>query len=396
METPADTLEQANHSHHLTLEHLPSEIKVMILCQMPKLSSLSSIVHASPAYHQAYCGAREEVLHAMTVRTLQDHDIGLLDPWTAVRATPLEYHTPRRLEIISGCLKNYAQGRVDGSRRRLTPEDSLAILNLQRKFTVLIADYCGNMFSQNPLTRSSDDNPLPPTQFELHRLYRALWRYEIYSKVFGPDEVVFDQDFTMRGLDPMDCMLSEEEIALNFFGLFPAHEVEEFACLQKYASDFYNRRSWMGADFVVALGPGQLYESMTAESLGKPQTHEARPEGGGWTDANMRHALDAYERIVSQGAWQWKGIDNDFNGKHVPTNGWLWASSRGIQNTDFRLRRWGYVFWDQERLDHWGLTKDTMVNWPYPRLTSVLNMVRRSLRFNVHRYMSATNPSLTA
>ena len=53
-----------------SLEILPLEIKVMILCDMPDVSSLDSIVHASPTYHQAYLGARAEILHTITGRTL--------------------------------------------------------------------------------------------------------------------------------------------------------------------------------------------------------------------------------------------------------------------------------------------------------------------------------------
>lgn len=56
-----------------------------------------------------------------------------------------------------------------------------------------------------------------------------------------------------------------------------------------------------------------------------------------------------------------------FVSERIPTTGWLWASSRGTQNTDFRLRRRGYVFWDRERLDRWGITEENMLRWPDPR-----------------------------
>lgn len=77
-----------------------------------------------------------------------------------------------------------------------------------------------------------------------------------------------------------------------------------------------------------------------------------------------RTALDVHEADVCQGIWQWKGMYDNYVSERVPTTGWLWASSRGVKNVDHRLRRWGYVFWDRERLDGWGITQELMVNWP--------------------------------
>ena len=369
MEFPVATPDQAVFSEKTTLEDLPTEIKVMILCQMPQLSSLRSIVHASPTYHQAYCGAREEVLHAMTVRTLQEHDIGLLDPWTAVHTLQYGSHTSS-VERINEQLEKYAQGCMDGSRRHLIPKDSLAILRLHGKFTDLVTKYCEDMLSKNPLTGLPDDDPLPPSPMELHRLYKTLWRYQIYSKFFGPR--------SLSALAPLDDRFSKIEIADNFFGLFAVYEVEELACLQKYARDYYYnhylsaRDSWyrLKQHQLVALGPEKLYDVMTAASEFECETRLAEGVDAGRGYFTMRGVLDAYERDVCLGGWQWKEVYASFHSEQMPSTGWLWASSRGVQYTDFRLRRWGYVFWDQERLDHWGITKDKMINWPRPEIIS--------------------------
>ena len=367
MESSADISQQACHSRATSLEDLPVEIKIIILSHTPDLSSLSNILHASPSYYRAYCGAREEVLHAMTIHTLQEHQIGLLDPWTAVHGLQPAYDTSCRVEIVKERLNKYAQGSMDGSRRRLAPEDSLAIMSLHEKFSVLISNYCKNKFSRNPLSGSLDDDPVPPSQLELHRLYKALWRFKIYSNFFGP--------LSMHDIAPPDPTISEDEIACKFFGLFPMYEVEELACLQKYARDYYYSLSaedhyWSLSceeDQLVARGPEELYEVMTAAAseFGRDFCM-AEGEKAGRVYVTMRAALDAYERDVSLGSPRWKELYANFHSEGIPTTGWLWASSRGVQNTDFRLRRWGYVFWDQRRLDHWGITKDKMVNWPRP------------------------------
>lgn len=267
---------------------------------------------------------------------------------------------------------------MDGSRRRLAPQDSLAILSLHRKFTILIATYCNNMIAKNPLTGAADDEALPPSQSELHRLHRALWRYGIYSKIFGSSKESSSHDSSMTGMDGVvgtdaphnpHYTFSEDEIAHEFFGLFPIHEVEELACLQKYARDYYQSLVWDG-DQLVALGPKQLYEVMTATSEDERELRIAEGRKAERVNVTMRAALDAYERVVSWGSWPWKGLYDKFVSERVPTTGWLWASSRGVQITDYRLRRWGYVFWDQERLHGWGITQEHMVHWPDPRGTS--------------------------
>ncbi len=255
---------------------------------------------------------------------------------------------------------------MDGSTRRLAPQDSLAILRLQRRFTILIAKYCEAIFSKNPFTELSDGDPLLPSQSELHRLYRALWRYEIYSQFFGPYSEAHLREARAFSFEDPYFKFSEVDIARNFFGIFPIHEVEELACLQKFARDYYHPLSG-GEDQLVALGPKRLYEVMTAESESERENRIAEGENAGRPDVTMRAAFDAYERDLSWGSWQWRGMYDKFVSERVPTTGWLWASSRGIQNTDFRLRRWGYVFWDQERLDCWGIAEEDMVNWPDPR-----------------------------
>lgn len=367
MESTAILPEQAHPSRAVSLESLPSEIKVMILCHMLEVSSLRDIVHASPTYHQVYLGAREEILHNITSQTLQKNNIGLLDPWTAIHAPQLEYHIPHRVEIIAEYLERYAQGFMDGSRRRLEPRDSLAILSLHTKFTVLIQKFCDTNL-QNPFTGLQDEKAAPLAPSELYRLYRAFWRYEIYSKLFGPR---LASPYPFFGPD-MPPSFTDVEIAHEFFGLFPIHEVEELACLRKYAEDTYSPCCVQYyVDSLIAFGPTFLYEVLTAPSKDERVYRIEQKQKTEWVIyVTPRFALDAYESDLSWGSWQWKGMYDNLISERVPTTGWLWASSRGVQNTDFRLRGWGYVFWNQERLDGWGVTEENMINWPDSRKAS--------------------------
>ena len=189
------------------------------------------------------------------------------------------------------------------------------------------------------------------------RLYRAFWRYEIYSKLFGPSKGCRQY---VIGVEAPE--FNEVEIAHNFFGLFPIHEIEELACLHRYAETFY-RMEYKGNehDKLVALGPKRLYKVMTAKSEKENDARINESSMYGRLDVTMRNALYTYERDVGWGSSQWKGIYDKFVSDRVPTTGWLWASGRGIQNADFRLRRWGYVFWDRERLENWNIMEKGMV-----------------------------------
>ena len=369
MESSAAAPEQALGSQTVSLEVLPTEIKVMILCHMPDLSSLSSIVHASPAYHQAYCGARGAILHAITVHTLQSKGIGLLDPWTALHTPQLHIHFPEGIKVVREYVERYSGGLMDDSHRQCLPlEDSLAILKLQQKFAILVANYCKDIFSENPFTQLADHNPLPPSPFELHRLYRALWRYQVYSKFFGLGKKRTPHDVYEHSNGPRESTFGEAEIAHEFLGNFPMHEVEELACLGNYIKDYYSPLTRQ-KDLLVALGPEKLYEVMTAASESERKVRIAQGEKAGQVHTTMRAALYAYEKGVSRGELQWKESFGKFHNVEDPTTGWLWTRSRGVPNIDIRLRTqiwrlriWGYVFWDQERLDHWGFTPENLVN----------------------------------
>lgn len=361
-----------HHYRESPFDDLPTEIKVMILCHMPEVSSLSSTVHASPTYHQAYLGAREEILHKITIQTLQKNNIDLLDPWTAVHSPRLDssHQGLHRVEIIEERLERYAQGPINSSKRRLAPQDSLAILSLQRKFTVLIAEYCKAVLSINPLTQLADDDPRLPSHHELNRLYRALWRYEVYSKLFAPFKPSFRR-LRQIGIEPTDYALSEAKTAYRFFELFPIHEVEEMACLEKYAGDYYRPLSWKEHQ-LVSSGPTLLHDVMTAASENERKTRIAEVEKDRMVHFTMRDILDINVTWGNvPGKW-WKGAYDKFVSERAPTAGWLWASRSGTQKTDFSLRRWGYVFWDQERLDAWGIMQENIINWPDPGAVAAL------------------------
>ena len=66
------------------MESLPTELKFMILHKIRDINTLSSLVHASPAFHMTYRngGLRFQIFTAVTLNQLHDRDIDIIMPTT--------------------------------------------------------------------------------------------------------------------------------------------------------------------------------------------------------------------------------------------------------------------------------------------------------------------------
>lgn len=90
------------------------------------------------------------------------------------------------VDIINDFLNGCGQGRTDSSRR-FKFEDSNEILRLHHMFTILIKfnSKPSGHFDRPHSTLSQDGRETPQSSAsELRRLYRAMWRWQICSKIF--------------------------------------------------------------------------------------------------------------------------------------------------------------------------------------------------------------------
>ena len=362
-------------AHTSAMNLLPTEIKIVLLCNVPDIKTLQSLAHASLAFHQAYLRARDSIFQHVTLQILRADGIdNITEPLAAIRA-PIhgEYEVGVK-DKINKFLDQYSQG-FPNDRNRLEIEDCLQILSMHRRLKALAEDYCTLNLERNPLhvwtshlkvdiaARSTKINE--PSSKESERIYRALHRWEIYSRLFGgtkyPSYSTRDH-FGYHVIFPGHH--GAEEVEGLFLGHFPIHEVEELACIHSYAKHFYTSCvSQPYIDYVLSLGPTFMYRVLKTSG---EERYNLLTSYFDTTAFHLRSALDTYERVVDGGEWPWKGRDDPSNLHRIPTEGWLWAIARGPQNTDLKLRRWGYVFWDRERLDGWGVTKEHMLNWQWP------------------------------
>ena len=242
----------------------------------------------------------------------------------------------------------------------------------------MIGDYCRVYLTRNPLDKPihlhryserERKNVPQPSDSESLRLYRAIWRWHFYTKLFGV--VPPGEHNTQHGLYTSSNDSDDEIIADIFLRLFPVYEVEEMACLVSYAKETYlefledahwecNRHL---LNSLITQGPEYLY--WVLKSFWKQEKYPLLGAERLHVRLSIRDLFDAYERVVDSGNWPWKGEHDRRGEDHTYNSGWLWASSRGIANTDLRLRRWGYVFWDRSRFDGWGITKARTLRFPW-------------------------------
>ncbi|MCJ1458595.1 hypothetical protein MMC28_008968 [Mycoblastus sanguinarius] len=331
-----------------SFEALPPEIKILIMREMPDPDSLRNIVRASPDYHQTYLGAREEILHQITFRSLQKHNISVRDAQAAFSVPQFIPSAPYRKQDVLDFFDSYGRN-VLPDQRRLAVDESRVILHLQRTFSALVDRYCETMLTRNPYSGSPQELE-KPSPSELHRLHRALWRWELYSRLSKSETDKSNNDHfdivgRMRWQAP-----SWASSPITKWKSSPAS-----ICTHASATE--------SIDNLISRGPLLLHRVLTASS---PQDKaDLCMNNADNINVPMTYVMDAYERVVDSHGWPWKGKDDPSNAERLPTLGWKWASCWSTSEVDSGLRKWGYVFWDDGRLVNWGLTLEIIEQYPW-------------------------------
>ena len=224
------------------LEALPTELRIIILCYAPDLRTLSSLVHASPAYHQSYVASRLYVLRALVRR--QVPDFCLSEAISAIRAVQIHAETPNQFEAVVAHFDRWRRRdeleSLSGKSAfdELTnPDEIIALLRLQRNIDFMLERYCRT--APCPRWMSVDDwrskhLPLQLSAVEKARFLRASYRIQLFSQLLGRREIL-SQDlqpgcFGTRIADKMEL----EYIWDLFFCPMPPWEVEEIICVWVY------------------------------------------------------------------------------------------------------------------------------------------------------------------
>ncbi|KAH8596262.1 hypothetical protein B0O99DRAFT_110493 [Bisporella sp. PMI_857] len=214
-----------------SLERLPVEIKVLIL-QNADISTLKALVHASPLLHQAYRDQRRTILSAALTGTIPPglfFEARFLFKVTNV----LSQHIPERDARRSELLAEYHENRRHASYvgEALDFKDLISMANYQLMIEKIASQYCKEMLSEHPVTGAQLASWKPPRQTELTRLYRALYRFQLYC-------IFFQEKISTAA--PQTRRLSVMALSRLFLSRFEIWEVEELACIGKYILDEYD------------------------------------------------------------------------------------------------------------------------------------------------------------
>lgn len=235
-----------------SLEELPTELRILILSSISDLHSLRSIVHASPACHQAYQHVRSELLQNMLYKEYNGL-VNVTDAVTAMRSKGLHAYVPSNKERIISLLDSWL--RSDEIRRLVLPstasvpdapasvDETIQLLHLHRVMTFLLNDYCNVAPCPKWMDQTKWENevlPLCLSDTEKVRCLRGFYRLQIFANIFGPIEYPV-HEFNVGKKDDWDRkMFSKEEAWRVLFGTMAPWEVAELGCVFQYIHERYS------------------------------------------------------------------------------------------------------------------------------------------------------------
>ena len=244
------------------LYHLPTELIIEILSTLADLTSLRAAILSCKAMYQSYLAAPHLILSVVTARDIglsqvdadavanfdprhlsddQMHDSklpDLIDDYrTALGAIPVrlkdtlspdffEREMPERIELIRRTVNPFCPSQE-------TPQDAETNLHSMRGFDeisrrtlhVAVRSIAEAFYKDTmpliPGTGTDVPRTYSPTSEEEHRLFRALYRFELYCRIFCNEK-------------RKTFKLSSEEKALLFLFMFTTQEAEEIASVYLY------------------------------------------------------------------------------------------------------------------------------------------------------------------
>jgi hypothetical protein len=244
-----------------TQEDLPYELKNQILLNISDFRTLNATVHASPSYHQVYASQREHILSTVLERELEGP--ALADALTTVRACKL-VAGKGRFTNVKDFLAEYRTsmyGKGGGSSSAIGPDEASEVARLHTLIgSIALIFYHFTLAARPHLPNAQPTDSGSPSKMELRRIYRALYRFELFCTLFCPP-VHYDYSKPINREKEADG----RDMADWFLQIFQPWKVEEIACVYDYF--------WRQCDtFFKEIAPGPPKEK--ANYRGEDDSHE--------------------------------------------------------------------------------------------------------------------------
>ena len=378
------------------LENLPPELRTQILLQLPDVQSLRSLVHASPSYHATYRAAgRGRVMRRLALQQLDFRvRADALAASRSGRFYRLELITDREKKRTSAFIDEYACVRGGSattsiewlSCRDMTEAQDLVHLNKACK--KILAEYCRSVAAE-----MHQEQQFLLSSIEQLRLERAIYRFQTYCNFFGRNTSLRNDD---RSEHPIKRYLPS----------FPPWEVMEIACvwhylMERWVSIFREvldtklmtreerrepdishalRNEREVCEYLVHRGPRFLAEfpakrksprdvikNIFPEPLVQPFgkfEQLTRPGQGFIHPANKYLEPDSPAQFSSMAepeqpsrGWEWFCDTHKIRSLGLGVEVWPGEARKSIKQRNKPDLRWGFPFWDKEKLEAWGMIR---------------------------------------
>lgn len=396
-----------------SLDDFPAELRVIILLQCPDISTLRALVKSSPLWHISYRDHRRTILSGVLHNLLPPEVF--YEAWSVYQASNLESNVPavERIQYVQAFLSNYSKVRRNG-KYPIHTDGMYALTTMARlstKIGAVILDYSQHNLTKNPLSKMPQTEYSSMTRSEMIRLSRGLYRFELFTTLFGEQEDSGELKDADNNWGMYGRVFGIRRISSLFLSQFAAWEVEEIICIGRYILDVYDaimpfEQEPFPRKFPTRLDPELQENDFPPTSMFTPTwlLHQGKlEERNKRKEYCMSRGLSLFHRVKStkrgEQAKVLSGLsgiqesilapalakfydmgqssyrrhrysaDNDRFGsaKFVseesgPSAGFIWSRGQRQWNGDYvdpELRAWGYVFWDKKRLDEWGVLKST-------------------------------------
>ncbi|KAJ6017780.1 hypothetical protein N7451_001159 [Penicillium sp. IBT 35674x] len=206
-----------------TLEDLPTELKILILFQVPDSDTLKSLVLASPGYHNAYLAVREELLRCLVERQYTGF-LDLAEALTAVRSKGVNFAYQREGAITlldKWRRRNEIRELSQSSSNHFSPNNLDKPSNLEEivkllHFHKMLDDKCCDTCRAIP-------NNLPPTEWRNFSFCHLCSRMKDWQTENFDDMADGGRYYNM-----------ERMVYRLFYGAMPPWEYEEMGGILYY------------------------------------------------------------------------------------------------------------------------------------------------------------------
>ncbi|KAL4893644.1 hypothetical protein BDV59DRAFT_207739 [Aspergillus ambiguus] len=391
------------------LERLPSEIRRHLLLMLD-LGSLGALIRASPIYLQQFRLDRAFILRVCLESTLGNVAV---DAHAVYLSSCRDFSRSRTGESVTEFLEAY-QARRSSTPTLILRELSGDELAHMLAFHVSVVEAMVCQYTSSALGNLASLTELPYasgqvlTRTEKRRIVRALYRFQICCNVFG---IGTQANYFKRRPQYM-----HEYILDSLVAVFEPWEMEEISCIHLFAQDKYskafdevrwdfdedNPRFEEDGPFTPSLAMDLSEHSLEREyflkgiisrglyllrKLFRIHNHEALVL---FIDDHIvsvhtfigEGAMEAFSDATQRRLWRMtpKSPRNlkvrqrelmPFHGDHeegaTPSLGWVLLWRETYSNmfggcTAQKLRRWGYVMWDETRMEKTG-AKGLLIQW---------------------------------